>query len=110
MTGNRICIARRTPRWSAEPVKAADAMDFWAGAAGAANVIMQLALPGVGYGVVESKVDSGSLMKHPWKRARTTFQYLAVALIGSDEDRKIFRGAVNEAHRQVKSSPESPLR
>ena len=50
--------------------------------AGGANVVMQLAWPGVGYGVVESKVDSGALMKHPWKRARTTFQYIAVAVIG----------------------------
>ena len=33
---------------------------------GAANVIMQLANPGVGYGVsMESKVDSGNLHKHP---------------------------------------------
>ena len=55
-----------------------DAMDFWSFAAAAANVVMQMARPGVGYGVVESKVDSGSILKHPWKRARTTFQYLAV--------------------------------
>ena len=58
-------------------------MDFWAFAAGAANVIMQLSWPQVGYGVVESKVDSGDLLKHPWKRARTTFQYLAVAILGT---------------------------
>ena len=41
---------------------------------------MQLSWPEVGHGVVESKVDSGNLLKHPWKRARTTFQYLAVAI------------------------------
>ena len=60
---------------------------------GAANVIMQLSWPEVGHGVVESKVDSGNLMKHPWKRARTTFQYLAVAILGSAQDRaRIPRG------------------
>lgn len=80
-------------------------MDFWAFAGGAANVIMQLSWPQVGYGVVDSKVDSGNLLKHPWKRARTTFQYLAVANIGSDKDRADFRAAVDEAHRQVKSEP-----
>ena len=42
-------------------VTCAEAMDFWSFAAGAANVIMQLASPEVGYGVVESKVDSGNL-------------------------------------------------
>lgn len=110
MTATRIRIAKRTARWSDEPVTAADAMDFWSFAAGAANVVMQLSNPGVGHGVVESKVDSGALMKHPWKRARTTFQYLAVAVIGSDEDRAAFRDAVDEVHRQVKSGPQSPVR
>jgi uncharacterized protein (DUF2236 family) len=106
----RISVTRRTARWTPEPVSAAEAMDFWAFAAGAANVIMQLSWPQVGYGVVESKVDSGNLLKHPWKRARTTFTYLAVAILGTDEDRKAFRGAVNESHRHVKSTPESPVR
>ena len=49
----------------------------------AANVIMQLSLPGVGYGVLESPVDSGNVYKHPFKRARTTGTYLAVATIGT---------------------------
>jgi uncharacterized protein (DUF2236 family) len=106
----RITIGRRTARWDAEPVSAADALDFWGFAAGAANVIMQLSRPGVGYGVVESKVDSGNLLKHPWKRARTTFQYIAVAVLGTPEDRAAFREAVNTAHRHVKSGPDSPLR
>ncbi len=110
MTGNRITITRRTARWSDEPVKVADAMDFWSFAAGAANVIMQLSRPGVGHGVVESRVDSGNLMKYPWKRARTTFQYLAVAIFGTDGDRAAFREAVDGAHRHVKSTPSSPVR
>ena len=109
MTANRIRVTRRTARWSDEPVSVADAMDFWSFAAGAANVVTQLARPGVGHGVAESKVESGNLMKHPWKRARTTFQYLAVAILGSDEDRAAFREAVNEAHRHVKSGPSSPV-
>ena len=106
----RIQVRRRTARWDAEPVTAAEAMDFWAFAAGAANVIMQLSWPEVGYGVVESKVDSGNLLKHPWKRARTTFQYLAVATLGKPDDRAAFRVAVNRAHRQVKSTADSPVR
>jgi len=36
--------------------------------AGAANVIMQLARPGVGYGVLESRVESGRIDRHPIKR------------------------------------------
>ncbi|MBB2988788.1 uncharacterized protein (DUF2236 family) [Mycolicibacterium iranicum] len=109
MSHTRIHVRRRTARWSDEPVTVAEAMDFWSFAAGAANAIMQLSRPGVGYGVVESKVDSGNLLKHPWKRARTTFQYLAVAILGADEDRAAFREAVNGAHRHVKSGPSSPV-
>jgi len=105
----RISVGRRTARWSDDPVATTDAMDFWSYSAGAANVIMQLSWPEVGYGVVESKVDSGNLFKHPWKRARTTFQYLAVAVFGNDEDRTAFREAVNAVHRHVRSTATSPL-
>ncbi|AGB21825.1 hypothetical protein Mycsm_01413 [Mycobacterium sp. JS623] len=107
----RISIRRRTARWDpAAEVSAAEAMDFWAFAAGAANVVMQLSWPEVGYGVAESEVDSGNLLKHPWKRARTTFQYLAVAILGRPDDRAAFQEAVNSAHRHVKSTPDSPVR
>ncbi|ULE33562.1 oxygenase MpaB family protein [Mycobacterium sp. IDR2000157661] len=106
----RITARRRTARWDTGPVTAADAMDFWAFAAGAANVIMQLSRPEVGHGVAESKVDSGNLLKHPWKRARTTFQYLAVAVLGTADDRAAFRAAVDTSHRHVKSGPGSPIR
>jgi uncharacterized protein (DUF2236 family) len=107
----RIDISRRTARWDPDAeVTVAEAMDFWAFAAGAANVVMQLSWPQVGYGVAESKVDSGNLLKHPWKRARTTFQYLAVAILGRPGDRAAFRAAVNTAHRHVKSTDESPVR
>ena len=77
--------------------------------AGPANVIMQLALPGVGYGVLESRVESGRVDLHPIKRARTTFTYLAVATNGSDTQKDAFRRAVNKAHAQVYSTPESPV-
>src|ERR1700738_731813 len=75
----------------------------------AANVIMQLSLPGVGYGVLESPVDSGNVYKHPFKRARTTGTYLAVATIGTDADRELIRTAVDTAHKQVRSTPSSPV-
>jgi uncharacterized protein (DUF2236 family) len=75
----------------------------------AANVIMQLALPGVGYGVLESPVDSGNVYKHPFKRARTTGTYLAVATIGTESDRALIRDAVDVAHRQVRSRSSSPV-
>lgn len=84
-----------------------------AGAAGmlgaAANVIMQLGNPGVGWGVVESTVDSGNVMIHPWKRLRTTLTYLVVALFGTERDRQVYRKAVNRAHVEVRSREGSPV-
>jgi uncharacterized protein (DUF2236 family) len=77
--------------------------------AGPANVIMQLAQPGVGYGVLESRVESGRVDRHPIKRARTTFTYLSVATNGSDEQKAAFRRAVNRAHAQVYSTDDSPV-
>ena len=76
----------------------------------AANVIMQLSSPGIGYGVLESRVDSGNVYKHPLKRARTTGTYLAAATIGTDEDRALIRAAVDSVHAQVRSTGDSPLR
>ena len=110
MSDCRISVKRRTARWDpGAEVSAAEAMDFWSFAGAAANVVMQLARPGVGYGVIESKVDSGNILKHPWKRLRTTSQYLAVAVVGSEQDRAAFREAVDSVHRQVISTPESPV-
>ena len=106
----RIQITRRTSRWDDRPATVADAIDFWSFAAGAANVVMQLALPPVGHGVAESTVTSGSLLHHPWKRARTTFSYLAVAILGTDADKAAYRAAVDGAHRQVRSTPASPVK
>lgn len=70
---------------------------------GAANTIMQLARMPVGYGVMESKVDSGNIFKRPMKRTRTTLTYLAVAMLGTTEEKLAYRRAVNTAHVQVRS-------
>ncbi|MEU0542099.1 oxygenase MpaB family protein [Nocardia sp. NPDC005978] len=92
---------------------AADARPYLAGAGallgGPANVIMQLSLPPVGRGVVESTVSSGSYALRPAKRGRTTLTYLAVAMLGTDEDRAAYRAATNTSHRHVRSSPGSAV-
>ncbi|WP_033296302.1 oxygenase MpaB family protein [Amycolatopsis jejuensis] len=77
--------------------------------AGSANVIMQLGRPGLGYGVLESRVDSGNLFKHPLKRSRTTVTYLAVAMLGTDDERAAYRRAVNTVHAHVVSTDASPV-
>ena len=77
--------------------------------AGGANVIMQLARPAVGYGVIESRVESGQLHRHPIKRTRTTLSYLSVAIMGADADKAAYRKAVNRSHAQVRSTPASPV-
>jgi uncharacterized protein (DUF2236 family) len=76
---------------------------------GAANVIMQLAQRPVGRGVLESPVDSGKATLHPIKRTRTTLTYLSVALMGTEEERKLYRQAVNGSHVQVRSTEDSPV-
>lgn len=77
---------------------------------GGANVIMQLSHPSVGYGVMESRVESGSVFKHPVKRTRTTLTYLAVAMMGSNADKQAYRQAVNRVHAQVYSTEKSPVK
>jgi uncharacterized protein (DUF2236 family) len=75
-----------------------------------ANVIMQLAQLPVGHGVAESKVDGGSLYRHPVKRARTTLGYVMIAVFGTDEERVALGAAVTEVHRCVRSDPGEPVR
>lgn len=77
--------------------------------AGPANVIMELSIPGVGHGVAESRVESGRIDRHPIKRARTTFTYIAVANAGTDEQKDAYRRAVNRSHAQVYSRPGDPV-
>ncbi|WP_040782285.1 oxygenase MpaB family protein [Nocardia pneumoniae] len=77
---------------------------------GTANVIVQLSLRPVGRGVLESTVDSGKVTLHPLKRLRTTLTYIAVALLGSDDERAAYRAAVNVSHRPVRSTAASPVK
>jgi uncharacterized protein (DUF2236 family) len=78
--------------------------------ASTATAVMQLARPGVGYGVLESKVESGQTMRHPFRRIRTTVTYMSVALMGTEDERAYYRRQVNRAHAQVRSAPDSPVR
>lgn len=91
------------------PTRVVDLLNPAAALLPAANVIMQLALPGVGYGVLESPVDSGNVYQHPFKRARTTGTYLAAASYGTDADRALIRAAIDQVHARVRSTPASPL-
>ena len=77
--------------------------------AATANVIMQLARPEVGYGVLESTVESAQLTRHPLRRWRTTVTYLSVALMGTPAERKAYRRLVGRAHAQVRSTAASPV-
>lgn len=72
---------------------------------GVANVLMQLSLPGVGYGVVDSPVESGRVDLHPVKRARTTATFLAVAVVGDEADRAYLHEVLHSVHAQVRSGP-----
>ncbi|MFP5441091.1 MAG: oxygenase MpaB family protein [Gammaproteobacteria bacterium] len=76
---------------------------------GAANSIMQLSRLAVGYGVMESKVDSGNIFKRPKKRTRTTLTYLAVAMLGTTEEKLAYRRAANTSHAQVRSEEGAPV-
>jgi uncharacterized protein (DUF2236 family) len=93
----------------ARPTRAADLLNPAGMLLPAANVIMQLALPAVAYGVLESPVDSGNVYKHPFKRARTTGTYLAAATLGTDEDRALIRKEVDRVHALVRSTESSPV-
>jgi uncharacterized protein (DUF2236 family) len=89
-----------------------DVRDLVAGAsllAATANVIMQLARPEVGYGVVESTVESAQLMRHPVRRWLTTVTYLSVALMGTPAERADVRHMINRSHAQVRSTADSPV-
>jgi uncharacterized protein (DUF2236 family) len=89
-----------------------DVRDLVAGAsllAATANVIMQLARPEVGYGVVESTVESAQLTRHPVRRWLTTVTYLSVALMGTPAERADVRRMINRSHAQVRSGAASPV-
>jgi uncharacterized protein (DUF2236 family) len=77
--------------------------------ASTANVVMQLSHPAVGHGVLESKVESGQVMRHPLRRLRNTVTYLAVVFMGTAEERSMCRRAVDRAHASVRSTADSPV-
>lgn len=74
-----------------------------------ANVIMQLSRLPVGRGVVESRVTSGALTKHPLKRTRTTLAYVVIALYGTEDERAVLRREVNRQHRHVVADADSEI-
>jgi uncharacterized protein (DUF2236 family) len=83
------------------PQEVRDVVCGLAYAAAGANVIMQLAQLDIGRTVAQSTVDSGRVDKHPIKRLRTTSAYLAISMLGSDDDRQAMRNEVNRSHRAV---------
>ncbi len=91
------------------PHCAADTVSGAVALGATANVIMQLARPGVGYGVVESRVDRGNVMLHPLHRLRTTSTYLSVTMLGGEGDVRAYRRAVGRSHAQVRSTESSPV-
>lgn len=92
------------------PQRLADTFTLLGQSSAVANIVMQLSLPPVGEGVSESRVVSGSPRRRPIKRGRTTLQYLALAVMGTEEDRAAMRQAVAEVHRAVVSTSDSPVR
>lgn len=92
------------------PRQLADTFTLVGQSSAVANIVMQLSLPPVGEGVSESRVVSGSPRRRPVKRGRTTLQYLALAALGTEQDRAAMREAVAEVHRAVVSTPSSPVR
>ena len=97
------------PADEVRPRRAADTVSGAVALGATANVIMQLARPGVGYGVVESRVDRGNLMLHPLHRVRTTSTYLSVTMLGGEGDVRAYRRAVGCSHAQVRSTASSPV-
>ena len=102
-------MARNDPRGEIPP-ELWDVIGHFGLAAGNANVVMQLSRLPVGYGVALSPVDSGRVDKHPLKRLRTTVTYLGIALLGTEQERRVMRAEVNRAHSSVRSCPEDPVR
>jgi uncharacterized protein (DUF2236 family) len=92
-----------------DPRRTADVVSGAVALGATANVIMQLARPPVGYGVVESRVDRGNLLLHPLHRLRTTSTYLAVTMLGDEHDVATYRRAVGRSHAQVRSTDASPV-
>lgn len=89
-----------------------DGLDLVEGAAllaATANVVMQLARPEVGYGVLESTVEAAQVMRHPVRRWRTTVTFLAAALMGGPTEREACRRQIDRSHARVRSAPGSAV-
>ncbi|CAM5533422.1 ER-bound oxygenase mpaB/mpaB'/Rubber oxygenase catalytic domain-containing protein OS=Tsukamurella paurometabola (strain ATCC 8368 / DSM / CCUG 35730 /CIP 100753 / JCM 10117 / KCTC 9821 / NBRC 16120 / NCIMB 702349/ NCTC 13040) OX=521096 GN=Tpau_4085 PE=4 SV=1 [Tsukamurella paurometabola] len=97
-------------RRARQPQTLADLLTLVGLTSGVANIIMQLSLPAVGHGVHESRVESGSPRRHPFKRLRTTGQYLVVAVAGNDDDRAALRQEIAKVHAHVHSTASSPVK
>jgi uncharacterized protein (DUF2236 family) len=91
------------------PTEVRDTLCGLAFAAAGANVIMQLSRRPVGHGVALSTVESGRVDRHPIKRLRTTSTFLAVALLGTEQERLAMRRGVDTAHAHVQSNPGDPV-
>ena len=74
-----------------------------------ANVVLQLSQLPVGHAVARSRVDEGSLVRHPIKRTRTTLAFLAVAVFGTDAERQALRREIDGSHARVRSGPDDPV-
>lgn len=83
-----------------------EAANWFVVLAGTANVIWQLSLPPVAYGVMES-TGAGALFHDPKRRMRTTMGYIAVTMLGSADERAAYRAATNRSHAPVASAPDA---
>lgn len=68
---------------------------------GLVNVIMELVMLGVGYGVLESCVESGWLDCYLIKWVCIIFIYVVVVVVGSDDQKVVFCCVVNKVYVQV---------
>jgi uncharacterized protein (DUF2236 family) len=74
-----------------------------------ANVVMQLSQLPIGHAVARSRVTEGSLTRHPLKRTRTTLAFLAIAVLGTDDERVALRREIDSSHARVHSDPGDPV-
>ncbi len=95
----------KRPAAAAPDFDVRDLVDGVALLAATANVVMQLARPPVGYGVLEHS----QVLRYPLRRIRSTVTYLSVALLGTEAERAICRRQVSRAHAGVRSGPGSPV-
>ncbi|WP_305093595.1 oxygenase MpaB family protein [Prescottella sp. R16] len=63
------------------------------------TVLLQLALPGVGYGVAEHSTT----LQRPLDRLRTTMTYVYAVTLGTEEERRAVVRLVNRVHVPVRS-------